>query len=808
MDEHRLLTEEIPFAVWTQPADALTGGVLPGQGVHRFYRFAQPMQLSRLVFRAPVLYAGLDGASPRHVTVFAYQGDLASRQVVFDGELPLLRQGETYALPLAGVVAHATSVLCDVSYPLDVTEAGRLSILHPTTYTLPFNLLDGLQWFGSEAAPRSLEVPFQPPLQRGSIDPHPVPGQTATADALEVRFSSGYLSVGFSLKRPRLTCLGWEALGTGAHDNYLYRLVPLERELRGLTGANGPYLFDLHYDASPLAWTGHVEVEGNRVRYSGLHVRPGWTVSAEFEVGERSLSVRLQQSVERAFTVLDAGAWCFLWDGRASAVSTLAMPIRVARRNGGVEPRGAFAAPGRGALNFGVEPGHTDLALQIDSTGFHGRTAMAGVQLATQHHPDGTVTVQAGEHAATLRLDVRAIEPIPAPGVAALPEGLQRSWGSTFAFRPEGGGFSNNGYSINCQNCLYFQADLAPYTARRPDEPDLVELVRFTATLAVQGGPGYGASWETAMDAAPSLAISLARVHQARPDRAWLRGLWPYLRRPFDYLLAHLDASGLYVHPYYTGNAGEASQNCNMWDTICFGHYDAYSGALAYRALRGGVALARDAGDLALAERCHAAAAALKAAYVPTLLNPATGLIAGWRSADGELHDHAYTYVNGAAIAYGLVEGDLARSILTTLEAERLRLGHDDFRYGLCLNLRPVPRAHYLLRTWGSPARADGLDTFGVYINGSLTPAGAYFYLRALSQYGFTAAADQICSELLASFAQLRFDGGPHSGVEYFTLDGMPCGYEGSLTHVPHVLLAIAQHRGDVQTLEPEWWPA
>jgi hypothetical protein len=531
-------------------------------------------------------------------------------------------------------------------------------------------------------------------------------------------------------------------------------------------------------------------------------------VSAEFEVGERSLTIRLQQTVDRAFTALDAGAWCFLWDGRASAVSTLARPIRAPRRNGGIEPPGAFAAPGRGVLNFTLEPGLDELALQIDSTGFHGRTAMAGLQLATQHHPDGTVTLPAGHHAAALRLEVRATEPRLAAGVTSLPEGLRRSWGSTFAFRPEGGGFSNNGYSINCQNCLYFQADLAPYTARRSDEPDLVDLVRYTATLAVQGGPGYGASWETAMDAAPSLAVSLARVHQARPDAVWLKNLWPYLRRPFDYLLAHIDAAGLYVHPYYTGNAGEISQNCNMWDTICFGHYDAYSGALAYRALRGGVALARDAGDLTLAERCRTAAAGLKAAYVPTLLNPATGLIAGWRSADGELHDHAYTYVNGMAIVYGLVEGDLARSILNTLEAERLRLGHDEFRYGLCLNLRPVPRAHYLLRTWGSPARADGLDTFGVYINGSLTPAGAYFYLRALSQYGFTAAASQICDQLLESFARLRFDGGPHSGVEYFTLDGMPCGYEGSLTHVPHVLLAIAQHRGDIETLEPEWWPA
>lgn len=805
MDEQRLATEDTPFAIWTESVEADTGVARPGQGVHRFYRFAQPVRLARVVVRAPSLWPGLSGASPRRVTVRTYQADLGSARVVFDGALPPIASGETYALPLAGVVAYAASVQCDESHPLEVTEAGRMAILHPTTYTLPFSLLDGLEWWGTPAGDRNIEVPFQPPLVGGRYEPRALPGQTVWGDANEVQFASRYLRVGFSLKRPQLTFLGWDALGAGANDNYLFRIVQLTRTL---TGANGPYLYEVNFDAPAMAWTGTVEVEGNRVRYREVRVRPGWTVTAEFEVGERTLTLRLAQQVDQAFSALDAGAWGWLWNGRASAISTLAMPIRGARRNGGAEPRGAWAAPGRGVLNFWAEPGHSPLEVQVDSTGFHGRTAMAGLQLATEHHPDGTVTVPAGDHSAVLHMEVRTTDPQPRSGAGELPEGLRRSWGSTFAFRPEGGGFSNNGFSINCQNCLYFQADLAPYTARQPDEPDLIELVRYTATLAVQGGPGYGASWETAMDATPSLAISLARVHQAQPDAVWLKSLWPYLRRPFDYLLDHIDASGLYVHPYYTGNAGSPSQNCNMWDTISFGHYDAYSIALAYRGLRGGVALARAAGDPALAERCQAAAAGIKAAYVPTLLNPDTGLIAGWRSADGQLHDASYVYVNGAAICYGLVEGDQARSILTKLEAERQAMGHTDFRYGLCLNLKPVPRSDYLLRSWGAPARADGLDTFGVYINGSLTPAGAYFYLRALSQYGFTSTADQICEELLDSFARLRFDGGPHSGVEYFTFDGTPCGYEGSLTHVPHVLLAIAQHRGDVETLEPEWWPA
>ncbi len=802
----RLPVDEVPFGLWTEPPDPLTGGVLPGQGVHRFYRFRQPVRLDRLEVPAPNLAAGSRHGSPRHVVVYLYEGGLTSARIAFDGQLPPLKAGEVFTLPLDGARAHAASVLCDERYPIEAPIQFAGGINHPTTYTLPFYMLDNLRWFGAEAGPRTLDIPFQPPLERGRIAPEAVAGQTVAATKYEVRYTSPYLSVGFALARPHLSWLGWDALGIVAHENLLYRIYQLTRKL---TGGNGPYLYDLYYDASSLAWTGRVEVAGNHVRYTGLQVRPGLTISAEFEVFERTFRMRLTQSVSEPITVLDAAAWGFLWNGRAAAIATNALPLRGRRRNGGIEPRGAFTAPGLGGLNFCAEQPGDNVEIQIDSSGFHGRTAMAGIQLGARHDPAGTITLLPGEHTTMLSFDVRTLEPAARPGAAPLPDGLRRGWASTFAFRPEGGGFSNNGFSINCQNCLYFQADEAPYTALAPDGPNLIEMVRYTATLAVQGGPGYGCYWEQAMDAAPSIGISLARVHQARPDLNWLRSLWPHLRRPYDYLLDHLDAAtGLYVHPHYTGNAGTHLACCNMQDTIGFGHFDAYSGALAYRALRGGAALARDAGDRVLAARCQTAADGIRAAYVPTLLNPATGLLAGWRSADGAYHDHSYTYVNGIAICYGLVEPHLACSILTTLEREREALGHDDFHYGLCLNLKPIPRSDYLIGEWGSPARDGGDDTFGVYINGSLTPTLGYYYLSALSRHGFTAAANRICDHLLESFARRQFDGGPNSGLEYFTFDGTACGYEGSLTHGPHVLLAVAQHLGCLSTLDPEWWPA
>ena len=107
----------------------------------------------------------------------------------------------------------------------------------------------------------------------------------------------------------------------------------------------------------------------------------------------------------------------------------------------------------------------------------------------------------------------------------------------------------------------------------------------------------------------------------------------------------------------------------------------------------------------------------------------------------------------------------------------------------------------------GEPLREDGRDTFGVFVNGGMSPPGAYFYLRALSMMGF-GIADKMCAQILDSFAARLFDGGAWAGTEAWSWEGLRTGYEGTLSHSYHVLLACAQHLGLVETLDPEWWPA
>lgn len=800
MRQEKLRAVEIPFGIWTEHSDPKTGSNVPGQGVHRFYRFNGVARLDELT----IPFAG----GPRNVKVFAYPHDLNAPTLLFDGELPQGDAGAWFRIRLDGTEARAASVFCDETYPVPVAFHNW----HGTTYSVPFAVLKGVSWYGRDIDGTRHQPPYGPPLKKGSIRARGGANQTVEVNPYEVKFSSPYLTVAFSLKRPMMTHFGWDALGQGySSENTLYRRAMMEADRGGgrPPGANGPYFCHLLYDGTPYLWTGAVEVDGNRIRYDGLRLASGLTVWAEFEVGERELRLSLRQDVEEEMTVLDAHAWGFMWDGRrVPSLSTNAMPIRGSRRNGGVVPQGAWNLSGLGAVNFSPDGDEKNVAFQVDSTGFQGRLGFSGIQIATEHLPLGPVRLQAGRHEVSFRLAVKLLQPRIKKGGLPVHDGMRRAWGSIFAFRPEGGGFSNNGFSGNCQNCLLFPADLAAYTDVHGDGPDVVELIRYGASLAVQGGPGYACQWEQALDAAPSLGISIGRVHQVRPDGAWLKELWPYLKRPFTFILENTDETGLYYSRFRSGNSGSREWSSNAYDTVSFGHYDAYSLALAYRALMGGVAVARDAGDIALSERCRAAAERIKVQYAPTLLNPETGLISGWKSADGALHDHAYTFVNGMAICFGLVDDARARSILATLEAMRLEIDHDDFRYGICPNLKPVPWTDYKSDVLASPLRDDGFDTFGMFINGGLMPTLGNFYLRALSVHGYQAAADRICEDLLESYAQRRFEGQLYSGVEYFTMDGSPCGYEGTLTHGYHVLLAIALHRGWVESLEPEWWPA
>ncbi len=162
-------------------------------------------------------------------------------------------------------------------------------------------------------------------------------------------------------------------------------------------------------------------------------------------------------------------------------------------------------------------------------------------------------------------------------------------------------------------------------------------------------------------------------------------------------IAANADGSPLLEYPA-SGNSGSWPQKikarpANWWDTIGFGHQDAYSNALGYSALRGMAALANRLGETSDAARYSSRAEAIRKAFVPAFLNPQTGVLAGWRSRDGQLHDYYFPFVNGIAVRYGLIDGELARQVMDRILAELDKVGYRDFSLGLPGNFIPIRRA-------------------------------------------------------------------------------------------------------------------
>ena len=792
------------YAYWRSTQEPETGLPVRGLGSHRYTIFPRPVLLKAMeIIRAP----DCCGGRPEQVAIESYSGPEPRGQILFEGQLPWGQDG-VCRLEFPNVSVCAVSQRCHWRSP--VRE--QFMEWHPTRYTVPFNIFDGTRWLGDpdvkQAAP---EPPAPPVLERGAIEPEGHGDMQARTDGMFVHYRSRMLKIGFSLVRPRISFLAWDGPGTDrVEKNFL-----AESSARGEFGpapASGPWRRNLAFDLPPMLWTGAVEVKGRHVKYSGLRSAGGFTMDVDFEIESGGFTMRVRQHNEKEQLFLEAEAWRLIWDGdRVNSLSTLAMPLDGHHRNGLVEPCGGWHCANQGTLSFRSTAG-SPAGMQIDTSGFGGRQGFAGLLVGARPEPHGPVSMLAGEHCVDMEFRVANVEPALTEKARKLPPhpGLRRAWGSIFAFRPEHGGFSNNSFGVNAENCLYLVADLAPYTRSSPPLPSMTWLLRHTLESALKGGPGYACFPEEAHDTAPSQLITAGRVYQAERNRKWVQDIWPFLERRIRHILNNLNEDGFYICRRLSGNSNSFHTSSNAWDTFCFGHADGYSGALAYRGLRNAEILSKVAADFPLAQQCSESAQRLRAAFVPTLFNPETGWLAGWRSADGALHDYAMPFITALAAIYDILDESQARQMLEKLERKRLAKGLNDFRHGLSPQFDPVPaRDHWAEGGWVRaevPYRADGADTYGIFTNGGLTPCLAGFHVRALSRFGFKEVADRICDQLLESFDQGVFEG-CLNGAECFTLDGMPSGYEGTLSHSYHVLLAIAQHRGWVKTLDPEWWP-
>ena len=173
-------------------------------------------------------------------------------------------------------------------------------------------------------------------------------------------------------------------------------------------------------------------------------------------------------------------------------------------------------------------------------------------------------------------------------------------------------------------------------------------------------------------------------------------------------------------------------------------------------------------------------------------------MIAGWRSADGRLHDYWFTFASGVAVTYGLVDGAQADAVLDKLLAKMREVGYTRFDFGLPGNLVPVRKGDYVFHdnapeVNGVPRLEDGSDGFQFYENGGATGCFSYFLIHALYQSGRVDDARRIFHPMLKGYAAGNFQGFDASGrsVDWRDWKGGGHGYEGLLVDNYFALLAV-----------------
>ncbi len=397
-------------------------------------------------------------------------------------------------------------------------------------------------------------------------------------------------------------------------------------------------------------------------------------------------------------------------------------------------------------------------------------------------------------------------------------DGYRRNYINTFQVNPELGMLSNNSSSDSCAFVQYGYSDIALHAPKLVDDLKAIDLVGMTVDRYLAGDKGYGikgylydvpgtelVKWggqSGSLDAFPSLLIAACNYVQGSHNQPWLKKNLLGLKRWAEEIVDRdCDGDGI-VEYGFSGNSGSWSggpemRPANWWDTIGFGHKDAYSNCLAYRALKEFSGLCRESGESGMAEKYSGFAEKLKRNYYNTFYNPDTGVLAGWKSEDGELHDYYFTFVNGMAIAYGLVTKEQGDKIMDAMLAKMDEVGFKNFELGLPGNLISIPREDYTHHDprWGGHTSNELNDGWQHYENGGTSGNYVYFTLSALFKLGRKRDAEKILFPMLKAFEEGDFQGECENGMtsDWRTWDGECWGYEGFLVDNYWSFLAIVE---------------
>jgi len=369
---------------------------------------------------------------------------------------------------------------------------------------------------------------------------------------------------------------------------------------------------------------------------------------------------------------------------------------------------------------------------------------------------------------------------------------------------------ANNVLSDPASISLWFYAYPMLFCHRPAPGIDVQTLLRHSLDywlrrhVSAQGHVNaFGQMYDLYPSTGASLIVSAWDYWRISGDTPWIVERIDVLHRMADYLQRRdIDKDGL-IESYGSGNAGTLRDpdRADIWfEMMNFGHKNAWANALEYRALLCMAEMLDATGHPKGGDYYRGIAAKLREAYVRQFLSPKTGWFVSWISQDGQVHDYCHTFVNGIAVAYGIVPPDEGKRILSRVVEKSKSIGFTAWHLGVPGNLIPCRRDDLILprinldgepnNTFDSvgfwPEGFTDEKAFGHrYPNGTIHPTLVWYYLLGLQVAGLNEESDRILDAMVKSAQEGLFQNGivnkGFGGAEHFYIDGRTCGYEGYL---------------------------
>ena len=637
---------------------------------------------------------------------------------------------------------------CTVRFKPIVTDNVRLLIQRNTASVTPQSWIAALaqiEVYGSNVTGKAESVAAaQSPVPelKSNLGPTKfVPEIRDVGQTLEI--GTPWYRLELDKSRPRIAQLALDSLGQSE----------LGVNLLEKSGAC-PILDPIFQDPMPLG-NSPLTRAGNVFRYAPVQVAPGAWEQLSIRANERGFDLELTAKADHTM-VMRGGLFRFHFAPNETPTTFVCHPSRIMNY---VEMPAYLAAPDFGTVWI-TRSGDDAAFYRVPSSLFPATTYWVDI---TPHQPmdeDDLTQIGPRPWRATLHFDVQRLEPLP--GLVNGDSRLQRFPKYSLnmvQWRPDTGIIANSVMSLPCGLAILFYAQEAVFAPHLQDGISPMEMVGASVERYFEGAPGYqmpnrnvcAPDWSSSRETAAYLVVSawydIRTIGGLNQLRQWLG--------PLECLANHIQSQfGSDGLIYYQGHR-------TMWfDTYKMQGADAYCNAADYQAFQCMADLETLAGRADMAKRYQDDASRLQAVYFKLFYNPKTGVLAGWRTEDGTLHDYMFPWVNGFAICQGLVPPDKAKAILQVLLAQLDKIGFHSYQLGLPTNLKPMSPADYVPHTSGAPKRADGMDTWQIYMNGGATPALEYYMIQALYQTGQYDAAERLLWPLMGSYEKGTFNAG------------------------------------------------